>query len=248
MTCSRLHNFTTSSQLHNFFTTSRLLHNFTTSSQLHDFTSPHYLISQLLNTTCSKYSFSQNLLIFLLLEAESPPVALTPDYGGPVVAYVDGVFDKRLNRYIIVRKDQILRGKGWHGLNGATLTCHRIDPNFGGYISDSGDIYKRVCVAGDDPSIVESPTEPKWSSEELRENTNSLHNDIKTHWLLRELALLKHRMDQANEKGDFLVVKGHHRFFYDNVPKDRDNMAMEVAKGCDAFLLLSSSAMTMSAI
>ncbi|XP_044475519.1 uncharacterized protein LOC123203274 isoform X2 [Mangifera indica] len=33
-----------------------------------------------------------------------------------------------------------------------------------GYISDNGDVYKRVCVAGCDPTIVESPTEPKWSS------------------------------------------------------------------------------------
>ncbi|KVI00013.1 hypothetical protein Ccrd_021758 [Cynara cardunculus var. scolymus] len=34
-----------------------------------------------------------------------------------------------------------------------------------GYISDTGDVYKRVCVAGADPTIVESPTEPKWSDE-----------------------------------------------------------------------------------
>ncbi|KAK1554086.1 hypothetical protein Q3G72_007691 [Acer saccharum] len=33
-----------------------------------------------------------------------------------------------------------------------------------GYISESGDVYKRICVAGFDPTIVESPTEPKWSS------------------------------------------------------------------------------------
>lgn len=33
-----------------------------------------------------------------------------------------------------------------------------------GYISDTGDISKRVCIAGSDPSRVESPTEPKWSS------------------------------------------------------------------------------------
>ncbi|KAL2322645.1 hypothetical protein Fmac_027024 [Flemingia macrophylla] len=32
-----------------------------------------------------------------------------------------------------------------------------------GYISENGEIYKRVCVAGNDPSLVESPTEPKWS-------------------------------------------------------------------------------------
>ncbi|GKA32893.1 NAD-dependent protein deacylase SRT2, partial [Tanacetum coccineum] len=36
-------------------------------------------------------------------------------------------------------------------------------------------------------------------------------------------------------------------FFGDNVPKDRANMAMEAAKGCDAFLVLGSSVMTMSA-
>ncbi|XVE70004.1 hypothetical protein DITRI_Ditri10aG0036900 [Diplodiscus trichospermus] len=32
-----------------------------------------------------------------------------------------------------------------------------------GYISEDGDVYKRVCVAGCDAKIVESPTEPKWS-------------------------------------------------------------------------------------
>lgn len=32
-----------------------------------------------------------------------------------------------------------------------------------GYISENGEIYKRVCVAGCDPSLVESPTEPMWS-------------------------------------------------------------------------------------
>ncbi|XP_071690570.1 uncharacterized protein [Rutidosis leptorrhynchoides] len=34
-----------------------------------------------------------------------------------------------------------------------------------GYISESGDVYKRVCVAGGDPTIIESPTEPNWSDE-----------------------------------------------------------------------------------
>ncbi|GMN24715.1 hypothetical protein TIFTF001_040612 [Ficus carica] len=33
-----------------------------------------------------------------------------------------------------------------------------------GYISDNGEIYKRICIAGFDPAVVESPTEPKWSS------------------------------------------------------------------------------------
>ncbi|KAK1302399.1 hypothetical protein QJS10_CPB12g01396 [Acorus calamus] len=32
-----------------------------------------------------------------------------------------------------------------------------------GYISADGDVYKHICVAGGNPSVVESPTEPKWS-------------------------------------------------------------------------------------
>ncbi|KAK7387080.1 hypothetical protein VNO78_27578 [Psophocarpus tetragonolobus] len=32
-----------------------------------------------------------------------------------------------------------------------------------GYVSENGEIYRRICVAGNDPSLVESPTEPKWS-------------------------------------------------------------------------------------
>lgn len=36
-------------------------------------------------------------------------------------------------------------------------------------------------------------------------------------------------------------------FFGDNVPKDRADKAIEAAKECDAFLVLGSSVMTMSA-
>lgn len=43
------------------------------------------------------------------------------------------------------------------------------------------------------------------------------------------------------------VLKPDVVFFGDNVPKDRASMAMEAAKGCDAFLVLGSSVMTMSA-
>lgn len=43
------------------------------------------------------------------------------------------------------------------------------------------------------------------------------------------------------------VLKPNVVFFGDNVPKDRADKAMEAAKGCDAFLVLGSSLMTMSA-
>lgn len=43
------------------------------------------------------------------------------------------------------------------------------------------------------------------------------------------------------------VIKPDVVFFGDNVPKDRADKAIEAAKGCDAFLVLGSSLMTMSA-
>ncbi|XP_062148613.1 NAD-dependent protein deacylase SRT2 isoform X1 [Alnus glutinosa] len=43
------------------------------------------------------------------------------------------------------------------------------------------------------------------------------------------------------------VLKPDVVFFGDNLPKDRADKAMETAKGCDAFLVLGSSLMTMSA-
>ncbi|CAI0558446.1 unnamed protein product [Linum tenue] len=37
---------------------------------------------------------------------DSTPVAITPDYGSPVISYADGVFDYRFNRFFTVREDQ----------------------------------------------------------------------------------------------------------------------------------------------
>lgn len=36
--------------------------------------------------------------------ADSTPLPLTPDYGGPQVSYADGVFDSRFNRYVTVQE------------------------------------------------------------------------------------------------------------------------------------------------
>lgn len=41
-----------------------------------------------------------NLSCFMV--ADSVPVALTPDYGGPLVSYADGEFDSRFDRYVTV--------------------------------------------------------------------------------------------------------------------------------------------------
>lgn len=41
--------------------------------------------------------------------ADMPPAPLTPDYGGPLVSYADGIFDARFNRYISVREGKLSR-------------------------------------------------------------------------------------------------------------------------------------------
>ena len=38
------------------------------------------------------------------LQADSSPKPLTPNYGGPIVSYADGVFDSRFSRFVIVRE------------------------------------------------------------------------------------------------------------------------------------------------
>lgn len=40
----------------------------------------------------------------MIVCTDSGPVPVTPDYGGPVVCYADGVFDKTSNRYVTVRE------------------------------------------------------------------------------------------------------------------------------------------------
>ncbi|CAN4122171.1 unnamed protein product [Withania somnifera] len=126
----------------------------------------------------------QRLYKLLLRAPDSGPVPITPDYARPVVRYADGVFDSCLNRYIAIREDH--RGNDAKpiteivsvSLNDSTIEGERLawiewsHPNMHwdkselwvGYISENGDIDKRVVVAGGCSSLVESPTEPLWSS------------------------------------------------------------------------------------
>uniref|UniRef100_A0A803M2L5 Peptidase S9 prolyl oligopeptidase catalytic domain-containing protein n=1 Tax=Chenopodium quinoa TaxID=63459 RepID=A0A803M2L5_CHEQI len=51
-----------------------------------------------------------------------------------------------------------------------------------GYISENGDVYKRICVTGGDGTLVESPTEPKWTPEGM---VGLGDNDVQAHlWFL----------------------------------------------------------------
>ncbi|KAF7100217.1 hypothetical protein CFC21_101755 [Triticum aestivum] len=135
---------------------------------------------------------------------DNSPLPLTPDYGGPVVRYADGVFDPHFNRYVTVMEDHrksgsnpittvaavstsvedvneptvLLSGNDFYAFPRIDPTEKRMawiewsDPNMSwdkaqlwvGYFSSKGEVEKRICIAGGDPTIVESPTEPKWSS------------------------------------------------------------------------------------
>ncbi|KAK3025237.1 hypothetical protein RJ639_044585, partial [Escallonia herrerae] len=130
---------------------------------------------------------------------DSTPVPLTPDYGGPLVSYADGVFDTRFSRYVTVREDRresslnpattivsidldnesiqepkvLVCGSDFYAFPHLDAKGKRIawiewnHPNMPWDRSELwvGDIHKRICVAGGDLRLVESPTEPKWSSQ-----------------------------------------------------------------------------------
>ncbi|KAK4274721.1 hypothetical protein QN277_017904 [Acacia crassicarpa] len=138
-----------------------------------------------------------------LSSLDVPPIPLTPDYGGPVFSYADGVFDARFNRYVCVREDRregtinttttivsislgskdvqepevLVSGSDFYAFPRLDPKTNRIawiqwsHPNMPwdtselwvGYISENGGIHKSRRIAGGDPSLVESVTEPKWS-------------------------------------------------------------------------------------
>ncbi|KAK3024533.1 hypothetical protein RJ639_043725 [Escallonia herrerae] len=122
----------------------------------------------------------QRLYKHSLSSGGSTPLPLTPDYGGPVVRYADGVFDSRFNRYVAVREEPkvLVGGNDFYAFPRVDQNGERLawiewsHPSMHwdkaelwvGYISDEGDVYKRICVAGGGTSPVESPTEPRWST------------------------------------------------------------------------------------
>ncbi|KAI3889804.1 hypothetical protein MKX03_033842 [Papaver bracteatum] len=134
---------------------------------------------------------------------DSSPLPITPDYGGSLVRYADGVFDSRSNSYITVMEDHresslnaittivsvslsdgikqdpklLVGGNDFYAFPRVDPKGERLawiewgHPNMQwdkaelwvGYISKDGDISRKICVAGGEPTLVESPSEPKWS-------------------------------------------------------------------------------------
>ncbi|KAK9166848.1 hypothetical protein Scep_002039 [Stephania cephalantha] len=141
--------------------------------------------------------------LYKQLIGDSFPEPLTPDYGGPVVCFADGVFVSRFNSYISVMEDHrestlnpiativfvklnnkniqdpkiLVGGNDFYAFPRMDPKGERLawvewsHPNMHwdkaeiwvGYVSEDGDIYKKICVCGNS-GLIESPTEPKWSS------------------------------------------------------------------------------------
>lgn len=158
------------------------------------------------------FSVFENMVIFSNYEDQrlykqtiggGSPIPLTPDYGGTLVHFADGVYDSRFNRYITVMEDsrrsslnpttkivavniveksiqepkEVISGNDFYAFPRIHMTgmkmawlewCH---PNMPwdkaqlwvGYFSEDGELHKRICVAGGDPALIESPSEPRWS-------------------------------------------------------------------------------------
>ncbi|KAH9624638.1 hypothetical protein KSS87_000793 [Heliosperma pusillum] len=158
------------------------------------------------NTVVFSNYKDQRLYQQTISHGDSSPSPITPDYGGPLICYADGVFDPRFPRYITVMEDQrestlnptttiaainlgrndiliqeprvIVGGNDFYAFPRLDAKGERMawiewgHPNMPwdkselwvGYISENGDVYKRICVCGGDSNIVESPIEPKWTS------------------------------------------------------------------------------------
>ncbi|KAK9668588.1 hypothetical protein RND81_13G070200 [Saponaria officinalis] len=158
------------------------------------------------NTVVFSNYKDQRLYQQTISHGDSSPSPITPDYGGPVVCYADGVFDPRFPRFITVMEDQresvlnptttiaainlghddiviqepkiLVGGNDFYAFPRLDPKGERLawiewgHPNMPwdrselwvGYISENGDVYKRVCICGADFDLNESPTEPKWTS------------------------------------------------------------------------------------
>ncbi|XP_020588932.1 uncharacterized protein LOC110030530 isoform X2 [Phalaenopsis equestris] len=158
------------------------------------------------------FSVFENLVIFSNYKDQrlykqniggGSPVPLTPDYGGTVVRFADGIYDPNSKLYLTVMEDlrqsslnpttkivavniddetiqdpkEIVSGNDFYAFPRIDKTGKKMawlewsHPNMPwdkaqlwvGYFSRDGKLHERVCVAGGNPTLIESPSEPKWS-------------------------------------------------------------------------------------
>nr|CAB3486759.1 unnamed protein product [Digitaria exilis] len=116
-------------------------------------------------------NYSDQRLYKQTIGGGTSPLPVTPDYAGSTVRYADGVFDPHFCRYVTIMEDH--RDKSSSPITTiAALNIHDRAlsdclPRFTYLfvlIIFYREVQKKICIAGGDPTLVESPTEPKWSS------------------------------------------------------------------------------------
>lgn len=60
------------------------------------------IVSPVNISDCTVALHLSDLMFYFGRGTVSYPVPITPDYGGPVVSFADGVYDARFNRYVTV--------------------------------------------------------------------------------------------------------------------------------------------------
>ncbi|KVH87629.1 Plus-3 [Cynara cardunculus var. scolymus] len=107
---------------------------------------------------------------------------------------VSGCFSKS---YQLVQVTGIKKCLG--GENGQTFVLQALETDISITLLSDDEFSEEECE--DLKKKVKSGILKKLTLVGVEEKAKSLHKDIVTHWIPRELALLKHRIDQANEKG-----------------------------------------------
>uniref|UniRef100_A0A0E0HMP0 Peptidase S9 prolyl oligopeptidase catalytic domain-containing protein n=1 Tax=Oryza nivara TaxID=4536 RepID=A0A0E0HMP0_ORYNI len=65
--------------------------------------------------------------------------------------------------YAFPRIDPIKRRMAWIEWSNPNMSWDKAQL-WVGYFSEKGEVHNKICIAGGDPTLVESPTEPKWTS------------------------------------------------------------------------------------
>uniref|UniRef100_A0A0E0DYV6 Peptidase S9 prolyl oligopeptidase catalytic domain-containing protein n=1 Tax=Oryza meridionalis TaxID=40149 RepID=A0A0E0DYV6_9ORYZ len=65
--------------------------------------------------------------------------------------------------YAFPRIDPIKRRMTWIEWSNPSMSWDKAQL-WVGYFSEKGEVHNKICIAGGDPTLVESPTEPKWTS------------------------------------------------------------------------------------